>query len=237
MLTQRTATQRALTQRQIESIDAFRTRKICVSVNGEGHGLEALDLMGSPMKYGPNEEIYGEGESAEFVYKVVSGAVRTCKILNDGRRQVGAFYLPGDIFGLEVDREHQFSAEAIGKTVVRVVRRSAVVSMVERDCDAARALWTFTARELQRVQQHMLLLVKSAQQRVASFLLKMSDHLATHDALDLPMSRQDIADYLGMTVETVSRTTTQLVSDSAIGLPSSRRIVLRSPGVLRQFNA
>ena len=235
MLTQRTATQRALTQRQIESIEAFRTRKICVSVNAEGNALEALDLMGSLMKYGPNED--GEGELAEFVYKVVSGAVRTCKILNDGRRQVGAFYLPGDIFGLEVDREHQFSAEAIGKTVVRVVRRSAVVSMVERDCDAARALWTFTARELQRVQQHMLLLVKSAQQRVASFLLEMSDRLATHEALDLPMSRQDIADYLGMTVETVSRTITQLVSDSAIGLPSSRRIVLRSPRVLRQLNA
>ena len=193
--------------------------------------------MGSPMTYGHNEEIYGEEEPAEFVYRVVSGAVRTCKILSDGRRQIGAFYLPGDIFGLEVGKDHQFSAEAIGKTVVRVVRRSAVVSMAERDCDAARELWTHTARELHRVQDHMLVLIKSAQQRLACFLLEMSDRLAASDALDLPMSRQDIADYLGLTIETVSRTMSQLVSDSAIGLPTSRRIVLRSRSALRTLNA
>jgi CRP/FNR family transcriptional regulator, nitrogen fixation regulation protein len=199
--------------------------------------LEAFDLMGSQMTYDPNEEIYGEDEPAEFVYKVVSGAVRTYKILSDGRRQIGAFYLPGDLFGLEVGSEHQFSAEAIGKTAVRVVRRSAVVSLAEKDGAAARELWKFTARELYRVQEHMLLLVKSAQQRVASFLLEMSERLAATDAVELPMSRQDIADYLGLTIETVSRTMSQLVSESAIGLPSSRRIVLRNRGALRQLNA
>jgi len=224
-----------LTQTQIRPAATLQSRNIPTAT--AGGALEAFDLMGSPMTYGPNEEIYGESEPAEFVYRVVSGAVRTCKILNDGRRQIGAFYLPGDIFGLEVGKEHQFSAEAIGKTVVRVFRRSAVVSMAERDCEAARALWTFTARELHRVQEHMLLLVKSAQQRVASFLLEMSDRLAATDSLDLPMSRQDIADYLGLTIETVSRTMSQLVSDSAIGLPSSRKIVLRSRRVLRELNA
>ena len=109
--------------------------------------------------------------------------------------------------------------------------------MAERDGDAARELWTFTARELYRVQEHMLLLVKSAQQRVACFLLEMSERLAVTDAVELPMSRQDIADYLGLTIETVSRTMSQLVSESAIGLPSSRRIVLRNRGALRQLNA
>jgi CRP-like cAMP-binding protein len=171
------------------------------------------------------------------MYKVTKGAVRTYKILCDGRRQIGGFYLPGDIFGLEIGKEHQFSAEAINDVRVLVVRRSAVISQAEHDCDAARELWSLTGRELNRVQGHLLLLVKTAQQRVACFLLEMSARLAATDAIELPMSRQDIADYLGLTIETVSRTMTQLVSEQAIRLPSSRRIVLRNSGALRQLNA
>jgi CRP/FNR family transcriptional regulator, nitrogen fixation regulation protein len=200
-------------------------------------GFGAMEVMGSLMRFGPNEEIFGEGEPAEYVYKVTQGAVRTYKILCDGRRQIGGFYLPGDIFGLEIGKEHQFSAEAINDARVLVVRRSAVISLAERDCDAARELWSLTGRELNRVQEHLLLLVKSAQQRVACFLLEMSARLAATDAIELPMSRQDIADYLGLTIETVSRTMTQLVSEQAIGLPSSRRVVLRNSGALRELNA
>jgi CRP-like cAMP-binding protein len=73
----------------------------------------SIDLMGAPMPYGRNVEIYGQNEPAEYVYKVLSGTVRTYKVLNDGRRQIGAFYLPGDVFGLEIGEEHTFSAEAI----------------------------------------------------------------------------------------------------------------------------
>ena len=199
--------------------------------------LGALDLMGSQMTFCPNEEIFGENEPAEYVYKVASGAVRTYKILNDGRRQIGGFYLPGDIFGLEIGKEHQFSAEAIGRATVVVVRRSAVMSLAEKDGEAARALWTFTGRELHRVQEHMLLLIKSAQQRVASFLLEMAERLANAEAVELPMSRQDIADYLGLTIETISRTLTQLEMEAAIALPTSRRIVLRNPKALTRMNA
>jgi CRP-like cAMP-binding protein len=196
-----------------------------------------MELMGSQMRFGSNEEIYGENEPAEYVYKVIKGAVRTYRILCDGRRQIGGFYLPGDIFGLEIGKEHQFSAEAIKDVTVLVIRRSAVVSLAERDSKAARELWSFTGRELHRVQEHMMLLIKSAQQRVACFLLEMSARLAATDAIELPMSRQDIADYLGLTIETVSRTMTQLASEQAIGLPSARRIVLRNFGALRQLNA
>jgi CRP/FNR family nitrogen fixation transcriptional regulator len=193
--------------------------------------------MASQMTFGPNEEIFGENEPADYAYKVTKGVVRTYKILNDGRRQIGAFYLPGDIFGLEIGKQHQFAAEAINKATVLVVRRSAIVSLAERDCDAARELWTYTGRELHRVQEHMMLLVKTAQQRVVSFLLEMSERLATADEVVLPMSRQDIADHLGLTIETVSRTITQLVSDRAIGLPTSRRIVLRNRSVLCEINS
>jgi CRP/FNR family transcriptional regulator, nitrogen fixation regulation protein len=200
-------------------------------------GCGAMEVMGSQMKFAPNEEIFGEGEPAEYVYKVTKEAVRTYKILCDGRRQIGGFYLSGDIFGLEIGKEHQFSAEAINDARVLVVRRSAVISLAESDRDAARELWSLTGRELNRVQEHLLLLVKSAQQRVACFLLEMSARLAATDAIELPMSRQAIADYLGLTIETVSRTMTQLVSEQVIRLPSSRRAVLRNSGALRELNA
>jgi CRP/FNR family transcriptional regulator, nitrogen fixation regulation protein len=225
-----------LTQTQLRTASANQPHRNTIPCPARG-GFGAMEAMGTQMSFGPNEEIFGECEPAEYVYKVIKGAVRTYKILCDGRRQIGGFYLPGDIFGLEIGNEHQFSAEAIKDVRVLVVRRSAIVSLAERDCDAARELWSFTGRELNRVQEHLLLLVKSAQQRVASFLLEMSTRLAATDAIELPMSRQDIADYLGLTIETVSRTMTQLVSEQAIGLPSSRRIVLRNSGALRQLNA
>jgi len=227
-----------LTQTQIHTTSAGLPKMNSAHRSAPVRGsFGAMELMGSQMTFGPNEEIFGENEPADYAYKVTKGAVRTYKILSDGRRQIGGFYLPGDIFGLEIGEEHQFSAEAISHATVMVIRRSAVVALAERDCDAARELWTFTGRELHRVQEHMMLLVKSAQQRVACFLLEMSERLAATDALELPMSRQDIADYLGLTIETVSRTMTQLVSNRAIGLPSSRHIVLRNRGALRQLNS
>lgn len=200
-------------------------------------GIAAIETMGSRMKYSAGAELFGEGEPAEYVYKVVTGAVRSYRILCDGRRQIGDFYLPGEIFGLELGSNHRCSAEAINAVTVVVLRRSAIVALAERDCEAALELWGFTARELTRTQKHMLLFVRSAQQRVASFLLEMSKRLAATDAIELPMSRQDIADYLGLTIETVSRTMTHLVSEQAIALPSSRRIVLRNAGALRRLVA
>ena len=102
--------------------------------------------------------------------------------------------------------------------------------------DVARQLWTFTANELQRVQQHMLLLIKSAQERVACFLLEMAERRSSGNAVELPMSRQDIADYLGLTIETVSRTLTSLENANAIEVPTSRRIVLRNRVALSRLN-
>ena len=196
-----------------------------------------LDLMGAPMSFARNVEIYGESEPADYLYKVVSGTVRTYKVLTDGRRQVGGFYVAGDIFGLETGDEHTFSAEAITECKVLVIKRSTVVALAERDHDVSRALWTITGNELRRVQDHIMLLVKSAQERVASFLLEMSARISADNAVELPMSRQDIADYLGLTIETVSRTLTILENASTIELSSSRRIVLRNRPALSRLNA
>jgi CRP-like cAMP-binding protein len=193
--------------------------------------------MGAPMPFARNAEIYGENEPAEYLYKVISGAVRTYKVLNDGRRQIGSFYLPGDIFGLEVGDAHSFSAEAVADCKVLVIKRSALVALAGRDTEIARQLWTMAARELQRAQNHIMLLIKTAQERVAGFLLEMAARNASATEVELPMSRQDIADYLGLTIETVSRTLTQLENSGAIAVPTSRRIVLRSRGALSRLNA
>jgi len=199
---------------------------------------DSIELMGARMSYARNVEIYGEGEPAEYLYKVISGAVRITKLLDDGRRQVTAFHLPGEIFGLELGNEHRFSAEAITDSSILVVKRSAVLALAGRDGEVARQLWTLTADALQRVQDHMLVLgCMNAKERVASFLLQLAKRVSGGDELELPMSRQDIADYLGLTIETVSRTMTQLENDAAIGLPTSRRIVLRNRAALGRLNA
>jgi CRP/FNR family transcriptional regulator, nitrogen fixation regulation protein len=196
-----------------------------------------IDLMGARASFARNMEVFGEADPADYFYKVVSGAVRTYKVLNDGRRQIGAFYLPGDIFGLEVGEVHSFSAEAVNDSVVLIVKRSAVVALATCDGDVAQQLWALTGRELQRAQKHVLLLIKSAQERVAAFLLEMATRFAACDEVDLPMSRQDIADYLGLTIETVSRTLTQLENAAAIELASARRIVLRSRPALNRLDS
>ncbi|MEI8277058.1 MAG: helix-turn-helix domain-containing protein [Hyphomicrobiales bacterium] len=198
---------------------------------------ESIELMGAAMPFARNGEIYGENEPAEYLYKVISGAVRTYKVLNDGRRQIGAFYLPGDIFGLEIGEVHSFSAEAIVECKVMLIKRSSVVALAGRSHDVANQLWTMTAKELQRAQAHIMLLIKTAQERVAGFLLEMASRAPAGNTVELPMSRQDIADYLGLTIETVSRTLTQLENSAAISVPSSRRIVLRNQAALNRLNA
>lgn len=198
---------------------------------------DTLDLMGAPMSFSRNEEIYGEDEPADYLYKVVSGAVRVYRVLDDGRRQIAAFHFPGDMFGMEFGDEHKCSAEAIGSVTVRVFKRSAVLALANRDNELSRQIWEMTARELRRAQDHLMLLIKSAQERVASFLLEMTSRMSGRNEVDLPMSRQDIADYLGLTIETVSRTITQFENEATIGLPSSRRIVLQNRATLDRLQA
>jgi CRP/FNR family nitrogen fixation transcriptional regulator len=199
--------------------------------------IGSIKLAGAPVSFSRNEVIYSENRPADYVYKVISGSVRVCKVLNDGRRRIEAFYLPGDVFGIEMDDEHHFSAEAITGSTILVVKRSVLMSLANADGDVARRLWTFTARELRRMQDHVLLLTKTAQERVASFLLDLAKRLAAVEEIEVPMSRQDIADYLGLTIETISRTLTQLETQAAIALPTSRRIVLCNRKALSRLDA
>lgn len=201
--------------------------------------VEQFDLfqgLGSRMVFDRDAEIYGEGEAADFVYRVTTGCVRTYKVLADGRRQIGDFLLPGDVFGLEAGRDHLLSAEAICRSEVMVCRRSALFNLAQRSGEVGHALWSLTAQELERAQAHLMLLGrKSACERVATFLQALLDRFPEDPEICLHMSRQDMADYLGLTIETVSRTFTQLQSEGVIALHGCRKVeVLSRQALLRK---
>jgi CRP/FNR family nitrogen fixation transcriptional regulator len=179
--------------------------------------------------YKKGVEIYGEKEPATYVYQVSTGAVRSYKLLSDGRRQIGAFHLVGDIFGLENSEAHRFTAEAIVDTTLRLLKRRSLESVAERDALVANNLLSLTTSNLQHAEDHMLLLGrKTALERVAAFLLEMDRRLTPTDIIALPMCRRDIADYLGLTLETVSRALSSLHDRGILGFlgPSQRQIVL-----------
>src|ERR1700761_2473178 len=174
-------------------------------------------------------EIFGEGEPADYVYQIKAGAVRSYKLLSDGRRQIGAFHLAGDIFGLESSGTHRFTAEAIVDTTVRLVKRVSLAHVAECDAAVARDLLNMTATNLQHAENHMLLLGrKTSLERVAAFLLEMDSRLTAAGVIALPMCRRDIADYLGLTLETVSRALSTLHAQGILGFlgQTQRQIVL-----------
>jgi CRP/FNR family nitrogen fixation transcriptional regulator len=195
-----------------------------------------FELIGAPTAFGRNEEVFGEGEPAEYLYKVISGGVRTYNSLSDGRRQIAAFHLPGDIFGLEARKFHSVTADAITRSMLHAVKKTKRMSRTSGDLTMIHLLLDLTTQELQRTQAHILLLLKSAEERVIGFLLDMATREACKREFDLRMSRQDMADYLGLTIETVARTLTRLENAAVISMKSSRHIVLRDRPALDRLN-
>jgi CRP/FNR family nitrogen fixation transcriptional regulator len=185
------------------------------------------------MKFGVGAEIFGEGEPAEHVYEVEKGAVRAVTMLADGRRKVGGFYFAGDIFGLEDRNEHALSAEALVPTTVHVIKRQTLVTLAADDRQLAEELLAKAMTDVARVQRHALMLIMTAHERVDGFLVEIAERIAVGDLVQLPMSRRDIADHLGLTIETVSRAMTGLAGTSTIALPSSRLVVMRNRPALK----
>jgi len=188
--------------------------------------------------FAKDDGIYAEGDPATHYYKVLAGVVRTSTILKDGRRQIDSFHVAGDLFGIERGKKHRFSAEAVGAAVVMSFRRCNLDAPSARDWALATQVVATAFESLERAQRHKVLLGRrSATEKVAAFLLDFSDRVHL-DSIELPMSRIDIADYLGLTIETVSRTLTQLERNAIIELPTARRnIVLRNKSALKRLNS
>lgn len=188
------------------------------------------ELIGTPFSYARDEEIYGEGEEAEFVYQLIDGAVRTHKILSDGRRQITGFHLPDELLGFERDDKHRHTAEALTHTRMLIFRRRQIERVATANAAVACRLWSIAAHRLHDAQDHMLLLGRrSALERVISFLMDIDARLGATGTFVLPMSRRDIADYLGLTIETVSRVITQLEDEGALLRARGRQIHLQRP--------
>src|ERR1700760_2234372 len=189
--------------------------------------------------YKKGTEIYGENGPAEYVYQVKTGAVRSYKLLTDGRRQIGAFHLVGDIFGLENGNAHRFTAEALVKTTVRLIKRQSLEAVAKNDAVVSRNLLSMTTSNLEHAENHMLLLGrKTSLEKVAAFLLEMDGRLTATGIMALPMTRRDIADYLGLALETVSRELSRLQRAGVLGFldNSQRAIVLRDRPLLASFD-
>jgi CRP-like cAMP-binding protein len=198
----------------------------------------APEVLGTSFNYVRDEEIYGEGEDTQFIYKVVSGAVRTSKIMRDGRRQIGRFYLPGEFFGLELGKQHHLTAEAVTDSKILLFARRQVEALAQGNMGAAREMWLMTADHLRHAEDHLLLLGrKTALERLAAFLIEMDTRHGKCGLFELPMSRRDIADYLGLTLETVSRGFSELQKQQALELAGARHVVLRNRAVLGAMGA
>jgi CRP/FNR family transcriptional regulator, nitrogen fixation regulation protein len=198
-------------------------------------GVESVDRAGTVVSFYGGSQLYGEEEPVNYLFRLVTGVARGYRMTPDGRRQVVAFYVPGDLFGFEVSGEYTFSVEAVSNIKVRMIKRTVISAIAARDQSVAEELTSGLVRELRRNQQHVLRLGQRAPERVAGFVLEIAARLSNGGTLDLPMSRRDIADYLGVTIETVSRTLTQLTNMAAIAMFGPRKIAIRDVGLLQRF--
>jgi CRP/FNR family nitrogen fixation transcriptional regulator len=207
------------------------------SVPTELTALVCENSLWHEFKYKSGAEVFGEAKPAEYVYRLREGAVRTYKILSDGRRQIGAFHLPGDMFGLENGDVHRFAADAIINTTLWLARRESVF-VGRTEVSAALATLKLINRSLEHAENHLLLLGRqSALEKTAAFLLEIDRRLEQPPLVILPMTRQDIADYLGLTIETVARTLSKLRHQGVLSFigQSQRKIVLHDRPRLAQM--
>jgi CRP/FNR family nitrogen fixation transcriptional regulator len=198
----------------------------------------ALPTTGGVIQIAHDSEIYGEGDDAVFFYKVVKGVVRTCKFLSDGRRQIEAFHREGDVFGFGPGASHRLTAETVSDCTLIAYRRKGVEQLATTNETLSQQLFGYFMEGLTRAQEHALVLGRrSAMERVGAFLHEAALQSADGRTITLPMTRQDIADYLGLTIETVSRTLSQLERDDVIAIPAARQIRIRDTSWLEDIAA
>lgn len=185
-----------------------------------------LALRRGPIRYPRNKVIAFEEGPTDYLFVVVKGVVRTCKTFQDGSRTIIGFHVPGEYFGLNDDLKYSLSAEAATEAMVLFLKRSALLTLAAHDSRVAGFLLARTASELRRVQEHSLLIGRDAKCRVAAFLIDLSVRTGQAKYLELPMRHRDIADYLGLKIETLSRAITELERSGWVARASTRRTVI-----------
>jgi CRP/FNR family transcriptional regulator, nitrogen fixation regulation protein len=199
---------------------------------------EPLHAAGFLVQVPKDEEIFAEGDSTVVFYKVVSGIVRTCKFLNDGRRRIAAFHTSGEIFGFDMEVNRQLGAEAVSDCTLVRYRRSNIELMAQRDQSVSHQLLQYAMQNLAQAQSHALLLAgHGATRKVAAFLLAWKARFNRKNVIHLTISRQEIADYLALSVEAVSRSLSQLDRAGVIALRNKREVCLLKPETLETMAA
>ena len=189
-----------------------------------------MEKAGVTVKFTRNETVYSKGDEARFSYKVIEGAVRLSRIFADGRRQIVNFLLPDETFGIELSETYSSTAEAVGDVIALRCPRVCIAHMTAGDPDIGQKRLAMFSKSFAAAEQHVAMLGhQSAKERVASFFLalELQRNGEVEHTLDLPLSRQDIADYLGLTIETTCRALSELKRQHIIDAPSRRRIVIR----------
>jgi CRP/FNR family transcriptional regulator, anaerobic regulatory protein len=180
------------------------------------------------------ETVFFDDDAADEVFEVEVGVVRLCRLLPDGRRAVLGFRFAGETFGIGAGREYGCTAETVTPVTLRGTRRRTLEDAAERSPELRRRLSTALWRELAAAQAGLLALGRmTAAERVAGFLVALSRRAGTPDTVELPMNRLDVADHLGLTIETVSRAMTELRKKGVIALPSPYRVQVLNPAALR----
>jgi CRP/FNR family nitrogen fixation transcriptional regulator len=195
---------------------------------------------GSIVSFEAGQEVVGEGDPTENFFLVMRGLFRAVKFTPDGRRQVFAFYMPGDLCGLEPDGEHKLTIEAVASAAMAVLPRHVCRLGMNNDPRLNAALFDGATRALTLSIDHMMMIGRSsAEERLAWFLMMLAARSGgpKAQALDLAMQRQDIADYLGLTIETVSRTFTLFRDRGLVRLPHKRRVQILRPDALARLAA
>jgi CRP/FNR family transcriptional regulator, nitrogen fixation regulation protein len=197
------------------------------------HALCALRR--GPVRYHRNNVIVCEGDPTDYMFLVVSGTVRTCRTYETGTRSIIAFYLPGDLLGWTNAAKHSLSVEAATDAIILFLKRSVLLSVASQERGFANTLLAATTNELLRTQEHAMMISRSAQCRVAKFLTDLWMRLGKTTCLDIPMSHQDIADHLGLTIETVSRVITNLERAGLVRRVSPQKLILQNQLALKHM--
>jgi CRP/FNR family transcriptional regulator len=202
-----------------------RDKAICSALDETE--LRQLSKISTSVALEPDNVVFYEGDDSNYLFNVVSGAVRLSKLLPDGRRQITGFLFPGDFLGLSVADQYAYTAEALTETSLCRFNRNSLTKMVDAFPKLEHRLLQLASNELAQAQDHIMVLGrKTATERIATLLSKLAHRIGQKTEagwqLEVPMSRMDIADYTGLTIETVSRLLTKLRKKGVIDTPQSR---------------